>query len=245
VDEFDRALRKTVEEAQELRSHLLATLHSRECVAKLQSDVRLAFGYSFTHLGIQHLEGITALAGQALYLSSLALFRPMAEAHVRALWCYSCALDDELAKLRAKLSDFRFPPFKSMLSVVVERVGMTFEGPLDARTWEELCDYTHSGIRLVERSLLLQAKEEACWVEMVEAVRRAATSSGLATLAFAKLVGWANASTAMQAVVSGYLERELLHWLRTERLDDIARDTKLAKLLYSRGSIWYDPFFRK
>jgi uncharacterized protein DUF6988 len=241
MDEFSKALQATIQRATEFHQHLVREFLPNSIAFRLNWDpnVRPAIGYSFAQIGLQHLGGVLTLAGSGAFVSCLALLRPMIEAHVRGLWFLSIAADAEIEELSKARQRFRFPKFKSMVEAIAANNIELSKQLTGGEEWKDLCDYTHGGVLLIERSVLAEANSDKTRFRMIEAIRSGTKASGVSILLFVKNSG---ASATMlqfiRTLIREYLSDEDEHRHTLEKLEKTLRDEDLRQDFDSEVD-WY------
>jgi hypothetical protein len=220
MDDFTGALEATVQRGQEFHRHLTGNFSPGPIAFRLEWDpnVRPAIGYSFIRIGLQHLGGLLLLAEKESYVSCLALLRPMIEAHVRGLWFLSCATEKQVKELAKTREKFRFPAFREMLETVAKDTAKVSAQFLSGENWADLCDYTHGGLRLMERSVLVEANSDKSKVLMTEAIRNSTKAAGVTTLLFLDEVEGKEVSHLVRFILSEYLSDENSYRLMLDQL---------------------------
>jgi hypothetical protein len=99
-------------------------------------------------IGVEHLRAIILLCESGLAIgSAMALFRPMADAIVRAEWLYFCA-DVSILEQFWK-NEFRFPgrdyKFETLASAVDKEFGGTDRLSIYGKYYNNFSDWTHGG----------------------------------------------------------------------------------------------------
>jgi hypothetical protein len=112
------------------------------------NDGRSATFYALQSLGVEHLRAIIKLceSGDAIG-SAMALFRPMADAIVRAEWLYFCA--DPLILEKFWKNEFRFGgpkyKFEKLAAEIDQKVGGTDRLSTYGQYYSPFSDWTHGG----------------------------------------------------------------------------------------------------
>jgi hypothetical protein len=186
MDEFTNALGATVRRANEFHRHLVAQFLPDRFAVRLDwdSNVRPAIGYTFLQIGLQHLGGLLILAEHEAVVPCLALFRPMIEAHIRALWFFGCASDGHIKELSSARTKFRFPKFREMVDAISAKKPGVSKHLLGGEDWKALCDYTHGGLGLIERSVMYEANSDKAKLLMVGALRKGTKAVGVSIFMF-------------------------------------------------------------
>ena len=226
MDEFTKALNATVLRATEFHGHLTDQFLPDTFAFRLEWDpnVRPAIGYSFLQIGLQHLGGLLILAERGSPVSCLALFRPMIEAHIRGLWFFSCASDSQVKELANARSKFRFPQFREMLDAIATANPEISKHLLGGENWKDLCDYTHGGLLLIERSVMFEANSDKAKFRMVEALRNGTKAAGVSIFIFVRDTSRKDMARFVKTLLREYLSDEQEHRLvlgeLKKRLDD-------------------------
>ncbi len=99
----------------------------------------------------EHQLGFLLLVRSDYRGSALVLLRAQTEALVRMLWITRCIPDAQLENIIGN-KNYEFPTFLEMAEAVdrANRTGGFFSN-LKRRTWKDLCDFAHGGLRQIHR----------------------------------------------------------------------------------------------
>ena len=186
MDEFTQACEETIRRSKEFHSLLCKEFLLDKFVVPSwwYSDARPAISFAFINLGLLHLGGVIMLAEAENYTSCLALLRPMVEASVRGLWLFYCAADEKILSFAESRERFEFPRFRLMLEEIASQKADISKRLLRIETWKDLCDYTHGGVRLIERFAITEANSDKARLQIMEAVRNGTTALGISVFLF-------------------------------------------------------------
>ena len=99
---------------------------------------------AYHDLDMEHIEALHLLLRKELHGSAFALVRTFYETFYRALWMFAFATDEQVNKIRNGKYDF-----PNMGSKILELdsyyTGDEFFKNMKQGTWNNMCDYTHSG----------------------------------------------------------------------------------------------------
>jgi len=171
--------------------------------ASFETSAKSKLSMSLFHLSLEHEHGMCSLAEKGLYGSALSLFRPQFEAHVRGIWVYLCATDNQLKKFLAG----EWAPTLHEAIKLIERAEGQEEGPLRVMKkvlGKDLNDFTHGGaIQAIARSPIDQVASKYD-MEQVESVLLVSSVLSFRTcLEISKVVGDA---ALEQRLVASYIE---------------------------------------
>lgn len=145
-------------------------------------------GASF-HIALTHHVSIATLVRDGRTASAFALLRPQIDGYVRGLWFSTIATEKEIAGVR----NGDDPPATRKLMERLETEGYfhpdTF-ATIGVKIWPTVCDYTHTGIRLLVNHL--NATEVAPSFEPEDIVEVLEASNAWAYMAAIGLAGLAN-----------------------------------------------------
>ena len=133
-----------VDAAKGLANWIALELDSRD----LQGDWRGRLAGAFQSVSLDHHTGIISLFHERRNASAMALIRPQFEAHLRGLWILNSATDDEVDLFSQK----GFLPNTEKLVERVEKKSLSMR-VLKDQVWVHLCDYTHTGLRQINRNM--------------------------------------------------------------------------------------------
>ena len=114
-----------------------------------KSDLRHQFGGALLHLGLVHHASIVRLIDEKHYASAFALLRPLIETFVRHHWVMHLASETVVLGF-SQGND----PDLSSLAIIdkLEADGILTEGNISSLVkpvWGTVCDFTHSGGRII------------------------------------------------------------------------------------------------
>lgn len=127
---------------------------SMDGIRVVASDRNRLAGACF-HIGLAHHTAITNLIDRQQYASAFALLRPQIDSFARGYWIARAATIEEIERVKAGND----PPGTLKLMRLLESIGAASPASLSSiaeRTWAAVCDYTHTGSRM----MILHMSEE-------------------------------------------------------------------------------------
>lgn len=104
-------------------------------------------------IALDHFDAILVLlrSNPKLYSSAFSLMRLVFETFIRGMWLLHCAEDEQVE--RFSNNEFELPKIKQLINEVEEKCN--FDGKELSKShseyWAVLCDYTHTGVRQIQR----------------------------------------------------------------------------------------------
>ena len=113
---------------------------------------RARLGAACMHVSLTHHIAIATLLNYGAHASAFALLRPQIDSHLRGLWLLGIATDDEIENVKQGGD----PPGSRKLAELLEEKG-SFDpdtvGKIAKGVWPAVCDFTHTGIRVISAHL--------------------------------------------------------------------------------------------
>lgn len=112
------------------------------------TDARNWLGAACLHISLTHHISIARLVQVGAPASAFALIRPQIESHLRGLWLIRIASDDEIESVKAGNN----PPNSPKIARLLEENGVVDTDSLAKIAdgiWPTLCDFAHTGIRVI------------------------------------------------------------------------------------------------
>ncbi|MFN7025647.1 MAG: DUF6988 family protein [Pseudorhizobium sp.] len=104
------------------------------------------------HVSLTHQISIATLINFGAHASAFALLRPQIDSHLRGLWLLGIATEDEIENVKQGGD----PPGSRKLAELLEEKGGFDPDTVDRiakGVWPAVCDFTHTGIRVISAHL--------------------------------------------------------------------------------------------